>query len=159
MVNQPWMVIGSPRVEWYLPDDMDQWPQWHHMSTRVTGFVGETARARGHVVWATQVCARNAVLAWDWVEIKPGVAVLADVNAVLTNLRFTSQEGEDLEELEGVVNANRIIHTLPWQLAVRSLLDRVRRQALDSGHQPDADFEWTRQLSSAGSSGRVAAAC
>jgi hypothetical protein len=69
---------------------------------------------------------RNAGIAWDWAEIKPGVVVLMDPMALLANIRIMD-DSEEGYELEGrAATLNRAVRSLAWHKQVRQALDGHR---------------------------------
>lgn len=85
------------------------------MSTRVTVDKRGMQPVAGNSVWVGNVGSAHVGLAWEWVELRPGVLLLADPNSVITNVRFVDKRGRELDALKSLVCVNRILHELPWQ--------------------------------------------
>lgn len=116
MKIQAWQVTSLPLVECYLSADLSPWASFSHVSTRVRGTFGpEDDRPIGDTVWAGVQGDRAVALAWDWVELRPGVVCLLDPNAVTTNARFMDAQDCYEEPLNAIISANRLIYMWPWQ--------------------------------------------
>ena len=72
----------------------------------------------GSTVWLGCIAGQHAGLAWEWVELRPGVLMLADPNSITTNLRMVDVAGRRQDELVSTVSLNRLLHQLSWQDAV-----------------------------------------
>lgn len=119
MKIQAWQVSSLPPVECYLPPDLSQWMTFSHISTRVRGTVSaEDGRAMGDTVWGGVRGGREVALAWDWVEVLPGVVCLLDPNSITTNARFLDEHDCYQEPLQAIISANRLAYLWPWQRAV-----------------------------------------
>ncbi len=126
-----WMLGSLPHVEWYLPDDPEGWPPMWHMNTEVVEPDGPGACGRGHSLWMAELDGSRIGLAWDWVEVRPGVPALADPNAIFSNIHFVCEDGRPMDTLVATIQANRIVHALPWQDPIRVLLhDKFARGKL-----------------------------
>ena len=89
------------------------------MGTDVRADSDEYGRAMGDTVWAARLEADQIFgLAWEWIEVKPGVAAIRDPNGFVSNVRLLDKHGDELEDLLSVVHLNRIAHTTPWQEVV-----------------------------------------
>lgn len=64
----------------------------------------------------------EAGVAWDWVQIMPGIVAMADPMSVVTNLKLLGPEGEVLTAWEAARHLNEIVHALPWQDEVQRVL-------------------------------------
>lgn len=116
---QAWQVASLPPVECYLSTDLSPWEGFSHVSTRVRGTMSaKDVRPMGDTVWAGAQGGREVALAWDWLEVLPGVVCLLDPNSITTNARF--MDGQDCyeEPLQAIISANRLVHMLDWQNAV-----------------------------------------
>lgn len=132
-----WMLGSLPHVEWYLPDDPEGWPPMWHMNTEVVEADGPGACGRGHSLWMAELEGSRIGLAWDWVEVRPGVPALADPNAIFSNIHFLDEGGSPMDTLVATIQANRIVHALPWQDPIRVLLhDKLARGALPASATP-----------------------
>lgn len=119
---QSWMIKSWPIIDWFLPPASEQWPGFLHMSTRVTAERRGAQPVAGNSVWVGNVGSAHVGLAWEWVELRPGVLLLADPNSVITNVRFVDKRGRALDPLKALVCVNRIMHQLPWQVAACEVL-------------------------------------
>ncbi len=122
MSVQAWMVKAWPMVEWYLPDATDRWPALWHVQTQVRDGSDRPGRRFGDTVWIGVVNGKSVGLAWDWVELRPGVVMMADPNSVITNLRFLTPQRHYQEHAVAMVSLNRLTHHLPWQDTVVAVL-------------------------------------
>lgn len=85
----------------------------------------------GDTVWAAHLGEDQIFgLAWEWIEVKPGVPAIRDPNGFVSNVRLLDKNGDELEELQSVVHLNRIVHTTPWQETVSHVV-RTGEGALD----------------------------
>lgn len=57
----------------------------------------------------------EAGLAWDWVEIGPGIVTMADPLGVVTNLRLLGDRGDVLTAHEAAVHISHLVRQIPWQ--------------------------------------------
>lgn len=79
---------------------------------------------RGTVLWGVNDDRIHAGIAWDWLELTPGVIVMADPMKILSNLRVMADD-EDGCELDGrLLRFNRALHRMHWQPALRRALPR-----------------------------------
>lgn len=120
--------VSEPVVQWYLPSDPADWPTFAHRTTSVTSVDLCAALGCGGTVWTASLGANRMVIAWEWIETRPGVPVIADINDIATNILFVVPDGMD-EGLLSVVMLNRVVHLLPWQEHVRNLLTHLRRSS------------------------------
>ncbi|EHR68936.1 hypothetical protein BurJ1DRAFT_0037 [Burkholderiales bacterium JOSHI_001] len=121
MEIQSWMIRRWPHVEWYLPATLNEWPAFSHMGTQVQGQPDAQGRCVGHTVWLGNVDGRTAGAAWAWTEWRPGVVLLSDPNAIVSNLRCRGDSG-----LSNTVALNLLAHALPWQNEVLRVLKAMR---------------------------------
>lgn len=135
-----WQVSSLAPVECYLPPDLSSWSAFSHVSTTVRGALsGDDTRLIGDTVWAGVCAGREVALAWDWVELMPGVVCQLDPNSITTNVRFLDEHDCYQEPLQAIISANRLTHHWPWQAAVvhhlPSFADRSadRRQPVARG--------------------------
>ena len=77
----------------------------------------------GQTLWAWHSADGDMGMAWDWVQLTPGVVAMADPMAVVTNLRLVGEEGEELTAYEAALHFNAIVHALPWQHEVELALN------------------------------------
>lgn len=92
--------------------------RWVHYRTDCVTRTSATAGAEGMTAWVWTEGTRRAVIAWEWIELSMGVLVLADPNALMSNLMFTgSMQGMERVDprSRNVLMLNTIVHGLPWQ--------------------------------------------
>lgn len=123
---QAWMIKSWPAVEWYLPPEPEDWPAMWHINTQVRDYGQEKGRRFGETVWLGTVDGKSIGAAWEWVELRPGVVMLADQNSIISNIRFVAENSAHLEDLHAVISLNRVTHHLPWQEAVGAVLTTMR---------------------------------
>ena len=93
------------------------------MGTDVRIDSDEYGRAVGDTVWAARIDADHIFgLAWEWIEVKPGVPAIRDPNGFVSNAKLLNQDGHDLDELQSLVCLNGIAHSMPWQEAVSEIV-------------------------------------
>lgn len=119
--------VSEPAVQWYLPTDPADWPAFAHGTTSVTSLDHCAALGCGATVWTAWHGANRMVIAWEWIETRPGVPVIADINDISTNILFIVPDGT-ADGLLAVVMLNRVVHLLPWQEHVRKVLAHLRRR-------------------------------
>lgn len=83
---------------------------------------GGQGRSSGQTFWAGAGASGEAGIAWDWVEIGPGVVAIADPLSVITNMRVLGREGEVLTAYDAARWLNGLVHALPWQSEVERAL-------------------------------------
>lgn len=116
----PWALRAWPTVLWQAHQALGL--RLQHLSTDITCSSEPHAPCRGQTLWAGDGRGREAGLAWDWVQITPGVVTLADPMSVITNLRLLGGRGQVLTALEAARYLNDIVHRLPWQTQVAQAL-------------------------------------
>ncbi len=97
-------------------------PELALASTRVREEPCGAQLRTGDTVWVAQGEDWHVGLAWEWIEVKPGIVMLADPNSIITNLQFVDSEQQAVTGLSKTVLINRIVHATPWQQSVCSLL-------------------------------------
>ena len=116
MAMRSWVLMSWPEVHWELPAEQANWPVFQHMGTHVRGNLDGSDRLVGETVWAARLDADRVLgAAWEWVELRPGVAVICDPNGIISNGRLLDANGDTLGEASGIVGLNRIACTIPWQ--------------------------------------------
>jgi hypothetical protein len=83
----------------------------------------------GDTVWAGEQGGREVALAWDWLELLPGVVCLLDPNSITTNARFLDKQDCYEEPLQAIISANRLVHMWSWQSAVLKHMDESAGEA------------------------------
>jgi hypothetical protein len=146
MSFESWMVKAWPMVEWYLPDVTAPGPALCHVQTQVRPGSDRPGRRFGDTVWIGVVQGRSVGLAWDWVELQPGVVMLADPNSIISNLRFLTAQRTYQEPVVGLISLNRLVHELPWQSVVLAVLQAQSQDATPVAPRPAAAAEAQRVL-------------
>ncbi len=118
MTIQAWLVGSLAPVECYLPADLAAWTGFQHLGTNVRRDLTDGGFHAGDTVWGGMLGGQNIALAWDWLEIAPGIVTLLDPNRIVTNLRFLDEHDCYQEPLQAIISANRLTHCWPWQDAV-----------------------------------------
>lgn len=129
---QSWMIKSWPIIDWFPPPPDEGWPSFLHMGTHIYQDRCGSRPCVGSTVWVGAVGGSYAGLAWDWVELRPGVLLLADPNSIVTNLQVTDARRLLLGPLESNVSLNTVLHRLPWQEWVCSRVASARE-----GRRPD----------------------
>lgn len=124
---EPWMIRSWPVREWYMPEDPAEWPSWWHLGTRVNEKRDGAGRWSGDTVWAATLEGVEVAASWGWTELRPGVVVLSDPNAIASNLRCLVPTPASDERLSAIVALNRLTHELPWRDTVCTILRVLRR--------------------------------
>ena len=115
---QSWMIKSWPIIEWFPSVPAEESRVFLHMSTQVRQESRGAQPLVGSTVWLGSIAGQHAGLAWEWVELRPGVLMLADPNSITTNLCMVDVTGRRQDELASSVSLNRLLHQLPWQEAV-----------------------------------------
>jgi len=89
-----------------------------HLGTLVFDGGDNTQPSAGQTMWGARSDNCEAGMAWDWVQILPGVVAMADPMSVITNLQLLGPEGEVLTAWEAARHLNEVVHALPWQQEV-----------------------------------------
>ena len=126
---QSWMIKSWATHEWYLPPQAEQLPHFKHVGTQVRDDGSATGLRAGDTVWMSLDEQWQVGLAWEWVEIKPGMVMLADPNSIITNLQFVDEHQKSVYGLAKTVAVNRLVHALAWQSSVCALLQPAAEQA------------------------------
>jgi hypothetical protein len=131
MTMRSWMVMAWPRVDHKVSAELLGLPGFKHMETALRQDPDESGRRVGESVWlSVQRGKRVTGVAWEWVEVAPGLVALSDLNSVVSNARWVSELGTEFDELTSVVVLNLVLHALPWQQqALDCLADFVRPPA------------------------------
>lgn len=116
----PWTLRAWPPVLWQATCTPRL--QLFHLGTRVLSAGDERQPSTGQTVWGAMSEDGEAGVAWDWIQIMPGIVAMADPMAVVTNLRLLGPEGEVLTAWEAARHLNEIVHALPWQNEVQRAL-------------------------------------
>ncbi len=106
---------------------------FRHWNTQVIDPRAPPGTRRGQVTW---ISARqpDIGLAWDWVEVLPGIVALEDPMQIVSNVELQDAKDRRLEDDARRLALNRVVHRLPWQRTVRDKLlgpaGRQRRELL-----------------------------
>lgn len=130
---QSWMIKSWPIIDWFPPQPDEGWPSFLHMSTHVHQERCGSEPCVGSTVWVGAIKGAHAGLAWEWVELRPGVLMLADPNSIITNLRVMDVGRQPLNPLDATVSLNTVLHRLPWQERVCTVVASARE-----GRRPDS---------------------
>ena len=84
----------------------------------------------GQTTWSFEENGSTAAVGWEWVELRKGVAVLADPMSLQSNVEFASANEYDQLESHKIILLNTLVSSLPWQWHVRKALEKAR------GHRP-----------------------
>lgn len=114
MSLQPWSAVDERAIEWCVPQDESGMPDLGHFSTTVVR-LGNAGCASGIAYWANVFKGQTLYIAFDWVEVRQGVPILTDPNAIVTNLKLVDEAGVEISELAHVAQITRMVHDLNWQ--------------------------------------------
>jgi hypothetical protein len=120
IMTPPWTLRAWPPVLWQA--NASGKLQLFHLGTRVLSPGNSANPFTGQTVWSGSSSDGEAGVAWDWVQVMPGIVAMADPMSVVTNLRLLGQEGEVLTAWEAARHLNQIVHALPWQDEVQRAL-------------------------------------
>lgn len=123
---QSWMIKSWPIIDWFPPSPEDGWPSFLHMSTHVRQERRGTEPCVGNTVWVGSIDGVYAGLAWEWVELRAGVLMLADPNSIITNIQVVGAGRRVVDPLDAAVSLSVILHGLPWQGSVGEVLASAR---------------------------------
>jgi hypothetical protein len=82
----------------------------------------KTAAVWGNTVWGGRHDGRQVALAWDFIEVMPGVVCMTDPNHIITNIRFVDANDCYEEPLQAIISANRLAHRAHWHAAALRML-------------------------------------
>ncbi len=123
---QSWMIKSWPIIDWFPSPSDDDWPSFLHMSTQVRQERRGSEPCVGSTVWVGAIDGVYAGLAWEWVELRSGVLMLADPNSIITNIQVVGADRRAADPLHATVSLNVFLHRLPWQDTVGEVLASVR---------------------------------
>lgn len=155
------MIKSWATHEWYLPPEAENLPRFSHVSTHIRDEGADTGLRAGDTVWMAQDEDWHVGLAWEWVEVKPGLVMLADPNSIITNLQLVDSQQRNVHGLEKTVAINRLVHAMQWQQPVCDLLTGANasphgeRPALDSRANLTHGSLWQRDTGATGGDRRV----
>jgi hypothetical protein len=104
-----------------------------HLGTQITRSGTAPGTTLGQTLWAWHGQDGDLGMAWDWVQLTPGLVAMADPMAVVSNLRLIDDGGDLLTALASARHFNAIVHTLPWQGEVERLLNTCASAPPGSG--------------------------
>ena len=79
MTVRSWMVKSWPQVRLQVTDDFRGMPEFQHISTLWREDTAGREGRVGETVWAARLGNQDVVgLAWEWVEVRPGLVALPD---------------------------------------------------------------------------------
>ncbi len=134
MAMRSWVLMSWPEVHWELPAEESCWPLFQHMGTHVRGNLDGSDRLTGETVWAAHLDGDRVLgAAWEWVELRPGVAVICDPNGIVSNGCLLDANGDVLVEASAIVGLNRIACAIPWQGVVARA---ARGEVVDAAEGP-----------------------
>jgi hypothetical protein len=122
----PWTLRAWPPILWQVHAASRL--RLRHCGTRVMAMGDLPGAVAGQTLWAgpglddAHGDATEAGMAWDWVQVADGVLAMADPMSVVTNLRLVSDSGEVLTAHAAAMYLNEMVRLLPWQHAVREVL-------------------------------------
>jgi hypothetical protein len=116
----PWSLRAWPPLLWQAGQAGGL--QFHHLGTRVTSDADARGGRAGQTLWAGSATDGEVGVAWDWVQLAPGVVAMADPMSVVTNLCLLSDDGKVLTAWQASRFLNEIVHALPWQYEVTRAL-------------------------------------
>lgn len=112
------MIKSWTTLEWYLPPETGPLPHFNLVGTQVRDDGSSTGFRAGDTVWVAEDAQGQAGLAWEWIEVQPGVVMLADPNSIITNLQIVDSHNGPVSGLAKTIAVNRLVHALPWQQSV-----------------------------------------
>ena len=115
---QSWMIKSWVTLEWYLPLQTEQLPLFKLAGLQIRDDGSTTGSRGGDTVWVAQDEHGHAGLAWEWVEVQPGIVMLADPNSIITNLQIVDSNNGLVSGLAKTIAVNRMVHALPWQSSI-----------------------------------------
>lgn len=138
-MTSPWTLRAWPPVLWQAACTAEL--QFSHLGTSVLIPGDGDQPTAGQTFWGSPSGDGEAGVAWDWIQVMPGIVAIADPMCMVTNLRLISSDGLVLTAWEAARHLNEIVHALPWQ-------DEVRR-ALSTGQRKSAPRRQPLQQSAA----------
>ncbi|MEF7616796.1 hypothetical protein V4F39_22975 [Aquincola sp. MAHUQ-54] len=115
-----WTLRAWPTVLWQAGSKTHL--NFVHLDTRVLNPGDTCSPSTGQTIWVGPLGDVDAGVAWDWVQLGPGVVAMADPMCVVTNLRLVDTGGSVLTAWEAARHLSEIVHGLPWQDEVERAL-------------------------------------
>ena len=126
MTLPAWKIITLPRV----PSTLAQWPRTikrlRPMGTSVQVNSDKKRLRHGQLVWGLEAGDMLLGIAWDWMEMMPGIVVMGDPMSIVTNASFFDEEGSPVDDAVRLLQVNAAVYQLPWQRNVRDAIRRER---------------------------------
>ena len=116
----PWTLCAWPPLLWQVGKQIPL--RLQHLGTQVTSPGDALSCTLGQTFWAWHGQEGDVGMAWDWVQLMPGVVALADPMAVVSNLRLVGEAGAVLTAFESARHFNCVLRALPWQGEVERAL-------------------------------------
>jgi hypothetical protein len=139
MTFAAWNVISAPKVRTATPTDQSHSFTLQHLSTQII-HISKSGCATGTAVWGATLDRDEVFVAFDWVEMRQGVAVLTDPNSIISNLSFVNDDGDEEPVLRRIVGLARLVHITPWQEVAVSEAHKQRTPRCEG--RPLAPFAW-----------------
>jgi hypothetical protein len=152
MTVRSWMVKSWPQVRLQVTDDFRGMPEFQHISTLWREDPAGPEGRVGETVWAARLGNQDVVgLAWEWVEVRPGLVALLDPNAMISNAKLVGEDGRELDELRSIIAVNVVSHAVPWQARALDVIGgrAVADRAADGADAAAVDGEPWLQRSDA----------
>lgn len=90
-------------------------------------FPGSASMA-GTTVWVAMLpdprSGEVAAIAWDWALVLPGVVAVADLCAMVSNVRLVDAHGHPMSQQAHVIALVSCVHGLDWQATVLKEIER-----------------------------------
>jgi hypothetical protein len=135
-MTPPWIVRAWSPVVW--PIQGAPGLDLVHLGTRVVNAGSEAQPRVGQTLWGSPVSEGSAGVAWDWIELRPGVFVMSDPLGLVTNLQLVDANGEVLSGLQAALRLNQIVNLLPWQDVVTQVLRQEQSGHATTAPPPDS---------------------
>lgn len=120
-ITHPWLIASWPTVQCAVTQHSLMIRRLQCVSARLNPAGPGQARS-GQVMWAYRTPQGDAGLAWDWFDLRPNVAAMADPMHVLSNLRFVDEHGVELPTRANLLQLNNLVASLRWQDQVEPAL-------------------------------------
>jgi hypothetical protein len=117
----PWTLHAWPPLLWQVGKQIPL--RLQHLGTQIMHPGTADACTVGQTLWAWHCSDGDLGMAWDWVQLSPGLVAMADPMAVVSNLLLVDDGGDVLTPYESARHFNAIVHALPWQDEVERALN------------------------------------
>lgn len=139
-MTPPWTLRAWPPVLWQATSTSKL--HFTHLGTRVLTSHDSHQPSTGQTLWGGGRDHGGAGVAWDWIQVMPGIVAMADPMSVITNLRLLGAEGEVLTAWQAARYLNQIVHDLPWQEEVQRVIGNAAPIEAPLGGDSTALREW-----------------